>query len=335
MKLCLFPYKRIFVVYDRNVAAFAGKIAGNNPSMAIDASESRKSIETVIGICRWLMSQNADRDALLLAVGGGVTSDLAGFAAGIYKRGIRYANVPTSLLAMVDASIGGKTGVNVDSFKNMVGVIRQPEFVYIYPKVLETLPARDFKSGVAELLKTFIINNKGGYYEKALALLKNSWMHHPEVSNPDAGEVVTTASLSIDPQSLENIIKSAADIKWKIVSKDEDDKGIRRTLNLGHTYGHAVEWWQRKNNVQNPYTHGEAVAIGIVAAARKSAAEGIADMSLPGRLAEDFSSCGLPVDLPCPESELDGAISQDKKMEGGKLNFVYIKAIGKVVVRKI
>lgn len=323
MKLCLFPFKSIFVVYDRNVTTFALKIAGDRPSMAIDASESRKNVESVIGICRWLMSQNADRNALLLAVGGGVTSDIVGFAAGIYKRGIRYANIPTSLLAMVDAAIGGKSGVNVDSFKNMIGLIRQPEFVYIYPKVLETLPSREFRSGEAELLKAFIINNKGDNYEKAVALFKSMNGEHPE------------EAVHFDPEVLEPIIKAAAEIKWNIVRQDENDTGRRRVLNLGHTYGHAIEWWQRKNNVSNPYTHGEAVAIGVVAAARKSAAEGIADMSLPGKLAEDFALCGLPVELPCPETELEAAISQDKKMEGGKLNFVYIKSVGKTIVRKI
>ena len=161
-------YKHIFVVCDRNVEGFARRIAGR-ALLPITADEEHKTIDTVMEICRWLLEQGADRDALVLAVGGGVTTDMTGFAASIYKRGVRYANVPTTLLSMVDAAIGGKNGVNLYGYKNLLGVIRQPEFTAIFPEALETLPEREMRSGVAEMLKTFIIKNPKGAYERAVA----------------------------------------------------------------------------------------------------------------------------------------------------------------------
>ena len=313
LKLMLLKYKSIFVVYDANVEDHVKKFVSSHPSLPITADESHKTMDTVLEICNWLLSQNAGRDALVLAVGGGVTTDMAGMAAGIYKRGIRYANVPTTLLGMVDASIGGKTGVNAGGFKNMLGVFHQPEFTYICPQTLRTLSSREFKSGAAELLKTFIIKNDKGNYEKALQVL----------------------SAPLDTDALTPLIESAAGIKEKIVRKDPGDKGERMVLNLGHTYGHAIEWWQRKSCQENPYTHGEAVAIGIVQAARKSEDRQIAKAGLAEKLRADFNYCGLPSDLPCSEAELEEALSQDKKAGGGKLNFVFIKDIGHVSVKKI
>ena len=139
------------------------------PGMLIDAAECLKTMDTVMEICTWLLEQGADRDALVLAIGGGITSDMVGFAASIYKRGVRFAYVPTTLLAQVDAAIGGKTGVNLENYKNILGVIRQPEFTYLCPHALESLSQRDFLSGEAEVLKTFIIEDEGNY-EKAVAL---------------------------------------------------------------------------------------------------------------------------------------------------------------------
>ena len=313
LKLTLLGYRSIFVVYDDNVREFAEKVVSGNPSMAITADEAHKTIDTAMAICRWLITNKAGRDALLLAVGGGVTLDIAGFAASIYKRGIRYANIPTTLLAMVDAGIGGKTGVNLDDYKNMVGSFRQPVFTYICTKTLDTLPKRELLSGSAELLKTFIIKDNKGNYEKALRIL----------SGP------------LDIDSLSPLIEVAAKIKEKIVGRDPEDKDRRMVLNLGHTYGHAIEWWQHSNNVKDPYTHGEAVAIGIIQAARLSEERGIAKPGLAEKLKADFNYCGLPVEMPCTEEELESAVKQDKKAEGGRLNFVFIKEIGHVTVKKI
>ena len=320
LALELKKYKHIFVVCDRNVEGFARGIAGQAgndgacaryPLLAIIADEEHKTIESVMEICRWLMEQGADRDALVLAVGGGVTTDMAGFAASIYKRGIRYANVPTTLLSQIDAAIGGKTGVNLDGYKNLLGVIRQPEFTAIFPETLETLPEREFRSGMAEMLKTFIIKNPAHAYERA---------------------VDSFASLGMtEKQELAELIQLAAGVKQEIVEKDEFEGGLRRKLNLGHTFAHAIEWWK-----PGKFTHGEAVAIGIVQAARISEKLGIAEEpGLADRIAADLRSCGLPTELPCPVEELLPAILKDKKAEGGLINFVLPVKIGKVVVKKL
>ena len=171
-------YPAVYIVSDRNVEAYAARVAealepcGNlRGRFSIDANENAKNIDTVLEICRWLLNLEADRKALIFAIGGGITTDMAGFAASIYKRGIRFAYLPTTFLAQVDAAIGGKTGVNFLNYKNMLGVIRQPEFTFECPEVLSTLPYRDFISGAAELVKTFIIDNEGDNYSKAISVL--------------------------------------------------------------------------------------------------------------------------------------------------------------------
>ena len=309
------PYKRIFVVCDRNVEPFAASL-GDYPRYVLDASEKAKVMDSVLDICRWLLEQDADRQALVLAVGGGVTTDMAGFAAGIYKRGVRYANVPTTLLAMVDAGLGGKTGVNMDGYKNILGVIRQPEFTAILPEVLATLPRREFLSGAAEMLKTFIIGDARAY-GKAVEML--------------SGDTLPLG----DPRFCELIYRAAA-IKQEIVEKDEFEAGPRRKLNLGHTWAHAIEWWQKEMPDQaghDAYTHGEAVAIGIVQSARMSEDLGIAEKGLAAKLEEDFKACGLPTELPCPKEELLDAIRKDKKAKNGKIAWVLPVRIGRVIIK--
>ena len=302
----------IFVVYDRNVADFALKIAEGRPTLPITADEEHKTMESVLGICRWLLAQGADRNAIIYAIGGGVTTDMAGFAASIYKRGVKYVNYPTTLLCQVDAGIGGKTGVNLDSDKNMIGVIRFPADTRIYPETLRTLPLRELRSGAAELLKTFIIEDKGNYSKAVKAL---------------SGEV--------DFNALGPLVKAAADIKRKIVSKDPYEEGPRRLLNLGHTYAHAIEWYQHTHATPNPMTHGEAVAVGIVQAARLSERLGIAESGTAEKLKSDLSACGLPTELPCPEAELEQAMRKDKKAENGIIHFVLIKKIGKLIIKDL
>ncbi len=302
----------IFVIYDRNVSDFALKIAEGRPALPITTDEEHKTMESVLNICRWLLAQGADRNAIIYAIGGGVTTDMAGFAASIYKRGVKYVNYPTTLLCQVDAGIGGKTGVNLDSYKNMIGVIRFPTDTRIYPETLRTLPLRELRSGAAELLKTFIIEDKGNY-EKAVKALSGD----------------------VDFDALAPLVKAAADVKRKIVAKDPYEEGPRRLLNLGHTYAHAIEWYQHTHAAPAPLTHGEAVAIGIVQAARLSEKLGLADEGLSEKLKTDLSRCGLPTELPCPEEELEQAMRKDKKAENGIIHFVLIKKIGKVIIKDI
>ncbi len=306
--------KSIYVIYDRNVESFALKLAEGRPALAITADEEHKTMDTVLAICRWLLAQGAGRDALVWAVGGGVTTDLAGFAASIYKRGVRYANYPTTLLSQVDAGIGGKTGVNLDGYKNMIGVTKFPVYTRILPEVLQTLPKRELRSGAAEMLKTFIIEDKGGHYEKAVKVL----------SEPE-----------IDFAALAPLIEAAAEVKRRIVEQDPYEESIRRWLNLGHTYAHAIEWYQHTHGAADPMTHGEAVAVGIVQAALLSERLGLCKPGLADKLRADLCACGLPTELPCPEAELETALWKDKKAEKGIIHFVLIKRIGKVITKDL
>lgn len=341
-------YPAVFVVADRNVARFAEEIAGcvsmpeGSKIFYVNATEEDKSMQTVLDICKWLLVNDADRNALVLAVGGGITSDMAGFAASIYKRGVRYANVPTTLLAQVDAAIGGKTGVNLDNYKNILGVISQPEFTYICPQVLESLPYRDFVSGAAELLKTFVIDNSDNNYEKAVEVLAD--IH---------GSIDHSRAIAAHSDELQRLVSAAAAIKAGVVERDEFEHGERRKLNLGHTFAHAIEWESmsmsmsgaRKSLNVNAISHGEAVAIGIILAARLSeryysAQTGIDNnysgyKSLSDRLQQDFTRCGLPTSCPFPTESLAAAMRRDKKAENGIIHFVLIHGLGDVRIEDL
>lgn len=300
-------YHSVYMVYDRNVEEYADRIAGEEnieAAMSIEGGEGFKDIETVLDICRFLLGVGAEKDALLLAVGGGTVTDAAGLAASLYKRGIRVAFIPTTLLSMVDAAYGGKNGVNLDGYKNMVGTFLKPEFVHRDVSVLKTLPRREFVSGSAELLKTFLIGSES-LYEEAVGVLSAD---------------------EIDMDALDRLIGEAVKIKESIVAADPFDTGERHKLNLGHTFAHAIEWYQSTTGASDPMTHGEAVAVGIIQAAA------MCDESLAGRLKADFASCGLPVELPCPIGELMPAMSKDKKNSEGRIGYVLLEKIGKVKI---
>lgn len=302
LRVLLEDEKEVFVVYDRNVGWVSASVPGER--MPVDTSEQAKSVDTVLEICNWLMEQNASRQALLVAVGGGITTDLVGFAASMYKRGIRYANVPTTLLAQVDAAIGGKTGVNFQGYKNMLGAFRMPEFTAICPEVLKTLPDRQFRAGLAEMLKTFIIADPQSYRE-AVSSGKSAKI-------PDG-----------------RLVARAAAIKAAIVERDPLEQGERAVLNLGHTFAHAIE--HKALEKGDDILHGEAVAIGIIMAAEMAEREGVAEKGLAAQLRADFKALGLPTE--CPYGNLEGAMEKDKKAEGGKVTFVLPVAIGKVIMR--
>lgn len=351
-------YPAVFVVADRQVTSSAEQVVkayetqkpdniGSLPHpsnlLLLDVSEENKSMSTVMEICKWLMDNDAGRNALLLAIGGGITTDMAGFAASIYKRGIRFAYIPTTFLSQVDAAIGGKTGVNFENYKNILGVIRQPEFTYICPEVLGTLPYRDFLSGAAELLKTFIIDNAGNNYEKAVDVLSEI---HESIDRKQ--------TISLHLAEIEDLAAAAAKIKAGIVERDEFECGERRKLNLGHTFAHAIESVSMSvhNCAESGISHGEAVAMGMIMAAKASeryynlapenslrpdviagqndTATSEEGESLSSRFVRDFSRCGLPTECPFPPESLSGAMKKDKKAENGIVHFILIRAIGDV-----
>lgn len=339
------PYPHIYAVMDGNVAMHcpaAQEIAHlmnrmGVPGMLVDATERDKTMDTVMDICSWLMDNGADRDALVLAVGGGITTDMVGFAASIYKRGVRFAYVPTTLLAQVDASIGGKTGVNFERYKNILGLIRQPEFTYVCPKLLESLPYRDFMSGAAELLKTFIIED-GGYYRKAVDVLSDMEKGFAILPEEDASEYWQDC-ISSHLSELKDLIAAAVRVKAGVVSRDQFEKGERRKLNLGHTFAHAIETLAQTREYRdisdgNGVTHGEAVAMGLVLAARLS--DRISERSeldsLEGELNGDLIDCGIASYCPFTIEEMAYAMRKDKKAEGDLIHFVLPKAIGEVEI---
>ncbi len=364
---CLEPYRSIYAVIDGNVARkcpATGQLTEilknrNAKIKLIETSEEGKTLETVMDICAWLLEKGADRDALVLAVGGGITTDMAGFAACIYKRGVRFAYVPTTLLAQVDAAIGGKTGVNFDKYKNILGIIRQPAFTYMCPQLLESLPQRDFLSGVAEMLKTFIIED-GGNYQKAVDLFFDiSSEYHVEVMMYGKDEKQAWAEiLKKHRRTLSGLISAAARVKAGVVSRDQFEKDERRKLNLGHTFAHAIETLaqreyaeQRESMEQREtatedmeaeaqqhfpegVTHGEAVAMGMVLAAKLADRYYRNDRNDPteleAKISNDLWDCNIPCYCPYTVEEMAQVMKKDKKAEGGKVHFVLPKAVGDV-----
>ena len=293
----------LYVVYDKNVSWVAREVMEAVPvqgSFGLETSEQHKTLETVQALCRQLMEADASRNAFLLAIGGGITTDLTGFAAAIYKRGIRYANLPTTLLAQVDAAIGGKTGVNLDGYKNMLGAFHMPEFTFLCEDVLKTLPPREFRAGKAEMLKTFLIGDARAYQQAQT------------------------------PSQWQPLIIRAARIKADIVCQDPEEHGIRATLNLGHTFGHAIEHEAQERG--EDIHHGEAVAMGILLAARLAERKGLAQKGLEARLKADFEAAALPTECRYPLETLARAMEKDKKAAGGRIKWILPVTPGRVEV---
>lgn len=351
---CLEPYRYVFAVIDRNVADKCPAIIQIQDLLNrrdakikfVEASEEAKTMDTVLDICAWLLENNADRNALVLAVGGGITTDMAGFAASIYKRGVRFAFVPTTLLSQIDAAIGGKTGVNFEKYKNILGVIRQPDFTYLCPQVLESLPKRDFFSGAAEMLKTFIIED-GGNYQKAADLffdITSEFTLEARINGKE-DQQVWKSLMSKHRKILSELTAAAARVKAGVVSRDQFERGERRKLNLGHTFAHAIETLAQRDGGErfnghdgvselHGVTHGEAVAMGMVLAARLADRYYRNDRNDPteleGKISGDLWDADIPCYCPYTPEEMGEIMKKDKKAEGGKIHFVLPKSVGDV-----
>ena len=343
LEACLEPYEHVYVVMDSNVAmkcsaAYEVSQMLNRrgvPGMLVEASEDAKCMETVMEICSWLLESGADRDALVLAIGGGITTDMVGFAASIYKRGVHFAYVPTTLLAQVDAAIGGKTGVNMDGYKNMLGVIRQPEFTYVCPQVLESLPMEDFQAGAAEMLKTFIIEDNGNY-AAAVTLLKELTADFIELcagATLSDGEERWPEALAGRLSDLTPLIAAAARVKAGVVSRDQFESGERMKLNLGHTFGHAIEALAHKKH--NDIDHGHAVALGMVYAAQLAEKLEMAEPGFAASIEHDLDASLLLIINPYSIHDMAEAMRKDKKAESGKVHFVLPRDLGDVVMHDL
>jgi len=288
------------------------RAVGLNPTvLALPDGERTKSLRRVAWVLNELLRRRYERKAWLIALGGGVIGDFAGFAASIYLRGVPFVQVPTTLVAQVDASIGGKTGVNHLLGKNLIGTFFQPKLVLIDPGALRTLPQREYRAGLAEVIKYGVIADAEFF----------------EFLERDMDQI-----LKLETAALHRVIRTSCAIKAAVVSEDERESDRRRILNFGHTVGHALETLGGYRR----YKHGEAVAIGMVVAARLAERLGLADASVGARIRALVERTRLPADLPPRSvSALIRAMRQDKKVQDRRIHFVLPDRIGHVVVRPV
>ena len=306
---------RRMVVTDSNVAALYGgwlDTLGASERFVFPAGEESKKIDTVVEICRRAAGLNFDRSCRFLAVGGGVTGDMAGFAAAIFMRGIAFEQIPTTLLAMVDSSVGGKTGVDIPEGKNLIGAFHQPRRVLIDPDFLRTLPEKEIRCGLAEIVKTAVL-----FDEKLFAELER--------------DPVALLTPGADPGRYAAIIRRCCELKSEVVARDEREAGIRALLNYGHTFGHAVELLSGFS-----ISHGEAVAIGMTAAAEVAVRRGRWSRADAERQKALLAALGLPCAVPqtFDNERIVKAMEHDKKNLAGKITLVLPRRIGEAEVMR-
>lgn len=280
----------------------------------VPAGEASKSWTELARLIDWLLALGVERSDTIFALGGGMIGDLTGFAASIVKRGCDFVQIPTTLLAQVDSSVGGKTAINTAAGKNLVGTFHQPRFVLIDPEMLATLPPREMRAGYAEVVKYGLIDDAPFF----------DWCE-------SEGQRV----LAQDPSALEKAIVTSVAAKARIVGEDErETKDRRALLNLGHTFGHALE---ADTGFGDRLLHGEAVGTGMVLALRYSARRGLCDSADGDRLAAHLMACEMPATLAAAGVTADGAalvdhMRHDKKMTGGTLPFLLLRGIGETFV---
>jgi 3-dehydroquinate synthase len=301
------PSEKTVVITDTNVRRHYQKDFPSCEVIEIGNGEKIKNLDTVRKICQRLMEMEADRSSFIVGIGGGVVCDIAGFVASIYLRGVRFGFVSTTLLSQVDASIGGKNGVNLGGYKNMLGVFNQPEFVICDMNLLKTLPERELLSGFAEIVKHAAIGDP-----RLFSYLEEN---HEK-------------ALRLDPMVIEKLVSDSLNIKASIVNRDEKEKGARRKLNFGHTFGHALEKTTHAS-------HGEAVSAGMVIASVLSRRRGYLSREGAKRIEGLLETLKLPTRLPFDRGSMLDALRKDKKRDGDRINFVLLRAIGHAVVEKI
>jgi 3-dehydroquinate synthase len=299
--------RRIIIVTDPNVHAIYGSIIDRWEQIIIPTGEENKTLDTVGEIHRRLIEMGTDRRSYRVGFGGGIVTDITGFAASTYLRGVGFGFVATSLLAQVDASVGGKNGVNVGGYKNMAGVFNQPDFVLCDTGALATLPPCEFSAGLAEMIKAGVIADPALF---------------------ELLERVTPAQLLSDREILARAIASAVRVKARIVELDEREAGERRKLNLGHTIAHAIEKLSRR------YNHGEAVGIGMAAIADVAVRLGELSTADRDRIVSALKVAALPTRTNIPKAEIMIALAHDKKVEDGTLWLVVPRGIGDVALRR-
>jgi 3-dehydroquinate synthase len=297
---------------DRLLASFAA-CGISATALALPAGESTKGWPEFARATEWLLEQKIERRDMVVAFGGGVIGDLAGFAAAVLRRGVRFVQIPTTLLAQVDSSVGGKTGINTAQGKNLVGAFHQPTLVLADIDVLGTLPGRDFLAGYGEVVKYGLLGDAGFF----------DWLER------HAGDLATTQALR------QEAVRRSVQMKADIVSRDETEEGERALLNLGHTFCHALE---KATGYGDRLLHGEGVAIGCALAFELSQRMGLCAQEAPSRVRAHFRSLGMRVDMADIPGDLPGAdallalMAQDKKVVDGKLRFILARGIGEAFI---
>ncbi|MFP4065444.1 MAG: 3-dehydroquinate synthase [Bacteroidales bacterium] len=301
------PGRNVFIITDKNLhRLYAGHIP-DYPAYVMEPGENSKKINTVAKICKWLMDEGAGRDAFILGVGGGVVCDMTGFVASIFLRGVEFGFVATSLMAQIDASIGGKNGVNLNGYKNIMGTFKQPAFVMCDTTMLSSLPKAELKHGLAEAVKHSLISDR-----QMFNLLKEN----------------AESVLKLDEDAVYKLVNRSIKTKIEIVNKDEVEQGERRKLNLGHTWGHAVE-------KTDGIPHGQAISIGLAFAAKLSVHRGKLSTAEHKEIVSLLMNLGLPVASATSPKTIFKALLKDKKKETDHIHFVLMEGIGDVVVEPI
>lgn len=295
------------IITDENVKRLYGNKFPSYPVYSVNPGEQSKKLSVVEDLAARMMSDGIDREGFVLAIGGGVVCDLAGFLAAVYMRGLRCGYVSTTLLAQVDASTGGKNGVNLGESKNIIGTFRQPEFVICDPEMLKTLSEEEFLSGLAEVIKTGIIGD-----EKLFGLIENN----------------TAGIKKRDPELLAELITRSVKFKAAVVSEDETEKGLRRILNFGHTFGHAIE-------LQSGMRHGYAVAEGMILATGFSFEKGLITAAIRQRILALLGSFYPGIKQDIEPAVMEKMVRSDKKKTGNDIYFVFTGGIGKATALKI
>lgn len=301
------PEANVYIITDANVHKAYGDQFPDFPVFVMEPGEQSKTTASAVNICHWLMESGAGRDAFILGIGGGMVCDMTGFVSSVYMRGVSFAYVATSLLAQVDASIGGKTGVNLDGYKNLIGTFNQPLFVLCDTSMLSSLPLSELRNGLAEAVKHTLIADKRMFKELSEQ---------------------ATAILNLDNKLIDKLVSHSIHVKADIVCKDEVEQGERRKLNLGHTWGHAVEKTDR-------IPHGQAVSIGLVFAAALSVQKGLLTEAEKNKIEDLLTKLGLPVSTPTDPAHMMKALIRDKKKQADYIHFVLMDGIGKVRVEPV
>lgn len=299
---------RVIVITDSSIARRYRRLINQYEHIIIGKGEKIKTLATVEQLHRELIERGANRQTFLLGIGGGIVTDITGFVASTFMRGVRFGFVSTTLLGQVDASVGGKNGVNLDGYKNMIGCFNQPEFVLCDVGMLRTLSDRQFRAGLAELIKTGLLGNRVLF---------------------EMVEALPFEELRRDPLLMADLILMAVKIKAGIVERDERESGERRKLNLGHTLAHAIEKCSRK------MLHGEAVAVGCVVMARLSAGMGLMPEREAARIEAAFARMGFDLKTPAPIDKMVVALRKDKKSAGDQIHIVLPTTIGRCEVRSV